>query len=783
MNPLLTLIAVHILGARLRYKTRVIRKNILALVVLVVIAAAGQRHDAWEVIGPGGGGTMMYPSVSRGNPHDILFASDMSGAYISHDSGSSWRMYNLGGVVRSVIFDPNNPRTYYARISAGYLGKGRGLWRSVDAGDTWKLVYPDPAIVTGVFQNDDHASNNIATSASLLGTIEAFAVEPGDAHVLYAVMQQGKTSQFFVSQDWGKSWKATANLPGGGRSIYVDPSSPRRDRTLYVIGENSVAVRRNGAWRRGPTPPGVDSFVDATLGFSGGNAVVYAIRSTDAFVSRDGGASWDRTRLPGMWPQLAAIAASREHGEVAYISFPRLLSGFQAVFGVAKTTDAGRTWTLVWKDTSSKAADNVHDVWLTPRFGPGWGGAPVNLAVAPDDPNFCIATDSGRALRTRDGGKNWESVYSKRLEDGSYTSTGLDVTTNYGVHFDPFDPKRMFISYTDIGLFRSENGGRGWLSATETVRHRWINTTYWMVFDPAVRGRVWAVMSYTHDLPRPKIWRDGSPANYEGGIVMSEDGGRTWRVSNQGMPETAATHILLDASSPNSARVLYVAGFGRGVFKSTDGGRSWTLKNDGLAQKEPFAWRLALGPDRALYLVVARRSEDGSFGNDGDGALYRSTDNAGHWNRISLPTGLNGPNGLAIEPHNASRLYLAAWGRKGSDRATSGGIWISTDGGNSWRNTLSRDQYIYDVTIDPRNPKILYACGFSSSAWRSDDRGETWRRIRGFNFKWGHRVIPDPLDPAKIYITTYGGSVWHGPAQGDPRAKEDIVTPEVAYGR
>jgi hypothetical protein len=110
-------------------------------------------------------------------------------------------------------------------------------------------------------------------------------------------------------------------------------------------------------------------------------------------------------------------------------------------------------------------------------------------------------------------------------------------------------------------------------------------------------------------------------------------------------------------------------------------------------------------------------------------------------------------------------------------------VWISTDGGKSWRNTLSRDQFIYDVTIDSRNSKILYACGFSSSAWRSEDRGETWRRIRGFNFKWGHRVIPDPVDSGKVYITTYGGSVWHGPAKGDSRATEDMVTPEVAYSQ
>ena len=95
---------------------------------------------------------------------------------------------------------------------------------------------------------------------------------------------------------------------------------------------------------------------------------------------------------------------------------------------------------------------------------------------------------------------------------------------------------------------------------------------------------------------------------------------------------------------------------------------------------------------------------------------------------------------------------------------------------------LTRDQHIYDVTLDPRNPDVVYACGFEHNAWRSADRGQTWSRIRGYNFKWGHRVIPDPADPEMIYVTTFGGSVWHGPAQGDPQATEDIVTPEVAYG-
>src|SRR5262249_2994002 len=158
--------------------------------------------------------------------------------------------------------------------------------------------------------------------------------------------------------------------------------------------------------------------------------------------------------------------------------------------------------------------------------------------------------------------------YSRRMSAGGYTTTGLDVTTNYGVFFDPFDPKGMLIAYTDIGLFRSENGGESWTSATQGVPNDWVNTTYWITFDTPLKGRVWGAMSTTHDLPRPKMWRRASPSTYKGGVAISDDGGRTWRASNQGMPQTAATHILLDPTSSVHQRVLYVAGFGRGVFKS-----------------------------------------------------------------------------------------------------------------------------------------------------------------------------------------------------------------------
>lgn len=236
------------------------------------------------------------------------------------------------------------------------------------------------------------------------------------------------------------------------------------------------------------------------------------------------------------------------------------------------------------------------------------------------------------------------------------------------------------------------------------------------------------------------------------------------------MPETAPTHIILDPKSPRDARILYVAAMGRGVFKSKDGGATWNPRNSGIEGDEPFAWRLTMDQNGGLYVVIARRSEDGSIGNAGDGALYYSKDGAEHWTRVQLPAGVNGPNGLTVDPRNAQRLYLAAWQRRGPGTAGTGGVFLSEDAGKTWRRVLTHDEHIYDVTVDPDTPATLYACGFESSAWRSTDQGETWKRIQSYDFKWGHRVTVDPVNPGMIYITTFGGGLWHGPAAGDHSA-------------
>ncbi len=741
------------------------------LVISFLASAFAQRPGDFRILGPGGGGAMFNPTISPHDPNTVLISCDMTGSYITHDGGRTWRMFNLRGVVDFFVFDPLDSKTMYAHAT--------GLWRSTDDGEHWNLVYPSPSAVKGVQMNSDHSDEHIIADPDPLGTIAAMAVDPGSSHILYAAAGTKESPTLFVSRDDGKSWHKQVSLPDIPRRLWVDPHSPAEARTLFLASAHAIAMISASGEHNFPLPAAAS---DISLGF-GSNAqpTIYATSEQGIYISKDGGAQWHKSELPGEGAKVRAIATSLRHPETAYVSYDHLTTDGKSWIGVAKTTNSGGDWKLMWKE-AEVGAQNVHDAWITERFGPDWAENPLNLAVAPQNPDLAYGTDLGRTMRTDDGGVTWVAQYSRKVSGGEWSSTGLDVTTSYGIHFDPFDPKRQFITYTDIGLFRSEDGGASWVNSTEGVPREWRNTTYWIVFDPKVRGRMWSVNSWTHDLPRPKMWRHNSVLTYKGGVCRSEDGGQNWIQSNSGMDETGATHILLDPSSPVEARVLYVAGFGRGVYKSADGGHTWALKNNGITQEQPFAWRLARAPNGTLYVVIARRSEDGSIGTARDGALYRSTDGAEHWQPVALPEGSNGPNGLAIDPQSPDRLYLAAWARATGEHGDGGGIFLSENGGKSWQQVLEKDRHIYDVTIDPQDPKVLYATGFESSAWRSTDRGLHWTRIPGFNFKWGQRVIPDPLHRDKVYITTFGGSVWHGAVNGK-ETPVDITTPVLDPGR
>jgi photosystem II stability/assembly factor-like uncharacterized protein len=581
-----------------------------------------------------------------------------------------------------------------------------------------------------------------------------------------------------------------------GASFQIERSFPSENLLLLTYRPGSMlAVTPRGTYHGRsqsltPFSEAGDEMISASAGTANGITYIYAtMRSGRLFVSKDAGSTW-QPRTPALAQQsgsFVSVAASSTNGRIAYVGFRGLKLGTRPedLFnGIAKTIDAGRIWSIVFRESTRPAA-NLDTSWIEQRAITSgtdsnrsiFFDSPYSLQVAPNNPDICYATDLFRTYRTLDGGKTWAQVDSVRKPGNQWTSRGLDVTTAYGVQFDPFNPNHVFIDYTDIGLFDSHDGGASWESATNGVPEDWRNTAYWLAFDPQVKGLIWAAFSGVHDLPRPKMWRTRNLAQTaRGGIGISTDGGQTWTPSNAGMRQAAFTHVLMDPSSPPGHRILYACGFGIGVYKSSDDGKTWKLKNDGITEEHPYAWRIVRADDATLYLIVAR-SNEGRFGTPtGGGALYKSGDGAEHWTKIDLPAGVNGPNGLALDPRDNHRMYLAAWGQERTGVDSGGGVFLSTDGGETWKEVFNQSQHVYDVTIDPKSPDTLFICGFDAAAYRSTDAGLHWTRIQGYNFKWGHRVIVDPNDESMIYISTYGGSVWHGPAAGDPTASEDIET-------
>ncbi len=635
-------------------------------------------NDTWSRTGYGGGGAMFWPAVSPHDPGYAYVACDMSGSYVTSDGGESWRMFNLRGPVRYFVFDPSDPDIVYAKSIA--------LFKSSDRGKTWNIIYPGPGEIKGIVARGDHAQEQIITPDSTDREVLALAVDPENSMKLHAVISINNNSSYYTSDDQGNSWKMEKEIEPGIKNIFIHPGSPVNDLTVLFACRNSIIKKEHGKWTTNPGPENVKQINEYTGGFDkkSNRFIIYGISGksyfnpdgdvSGIFYSDDLGQTW-KNMQDGLlkfrqgkddFPEFRAIATSALNPGVVYVSYNGLkIENDTVCIGVAKSEDWGMTWTLPWKDRMYRGdqyfSSNYKKGWIDERFGPGWGENPFSIGVSPADPDVCYATDFGRTIKTADGGKTWEQVYTKRKEGGGWISRGLDVTTGYNVVFDPYDINHVFTALTDIGLMESSDGGESWTSATwnNGVPREWVNTTYWLTFDPEVKGRAWAAMSDIHDLPRPKMWRRIRITDYRGGVLVTEDTGKTWKAISNDIGEAAITHVLIDPASKKESRTLYACAFGKGVYKSSDGGKTWIRKNNGIEGSEPFAWRIFRNDKNGeLFLVVCRRSDNGSIGNEYDGALYRSADEAGSWTKMKLPAGTNGPMCMCIDPDNPEKLLM-----------------------------------------------------------------------------------------------------------------------------
>ncbi len=767
-----------------------------------------QTNTNWEKLGPGGGGSTFIPTFSYQSPDNFLVRCDMTGSYLTKNGGASYQQINFANGSSSYAFDPNNANTIY--IGANTLN------RSIDGGKTWEQIFPKGKDVIGEEYKGDHASYSIKTKEHSLynpeySRITAIRIDP----VLNGSIYFSMGPHFFYSFDSGKSWQ-TEDLLQHVDLIYTNKTSLKEE--VFIFTSNSIFVFNKTAhsFIKKDLPKKMSPAFSFTGGINKNNnqVIFYALHHdsnqtikeefgySEVWFSLDQGTAWDRSmnstitnEKTGIKPSYSMIACAEFDAQQTYLVCNRYEekkedNTISFWYGALKTNDAGNSWDWVWKGGGGSGQygvkdgigiSNLKDAWAEKAFG-GEYIRLMDVGVDPFDGNKAIVTDWYRTMKTMDGGKNWVEIYSKVQPDETFTSRGMDVTTTYGVHFDPFDSSHIAISYTDIGYHHSFNGGKSWERSTEGVPAEWINTCYWLVFDPDVKGKIWSVWSGMHDFPRGKMTRNPNwKKSARGGVCVSVNGGKTWTPSHKGMGfDSPSTSIVIDTKSAPGNRTLYVSVFNKGVYKSTDDGKSWELKNNGIGENTS-AFELTLEENGDLFLTVsaAPMHKDGKKGRDFySGAVYKSSDGAETWTKLNVTNKPLFPNGIDYDPSNQDRLYLACWADidlsdlVGGDVAKAtggnevidmdGGIFLSEDGGNTWTSIFDKDQYVYDVTVDTYHPGRVYCCTFNKAAYRSDDYGKTWEKIKGYDFHWGHRIVIDHNDPEKIYITTFGSSVWHG---------------------
>ena len=223
------------------------------------------------------------------------------------------------------------------------------------------------------------------------------------------------------------------------------------------------------------------------------------------------------------------------------------------------------------------------------------------------------------------------------------------------------------------------------------------------------------------------------------GVFRSTDGGKNWSAINTGLTNL---RILTLAVNPQTPTILYAGTYGGGVFRSTDEGESWSAVNVGLTDLGIEA--LAIDPQTPTTLY-AGTSVPNSFNNliqvPIRGGVFRSTDGGDSW----VDTGLIsiGIQALVINPQTPTTLYAAG-----------DGLFRSTDGGNSWSkiNTGFRT-----LAIDPHTPTTLYAGRIGSSRtrdslFRSVDGGESWSAVNTGLFGLSiHALVINPKTPTTLY--------------------------------
>ncbi|MGO9202317.1 MAG: WD40/YVTN/BNR-like repeat-containing protein [Limisphaerales bacterium] len=736
------------------------------------LAASTAPSPGWEPVGLSGGGGMFAPAVSAADPDLMMINCDMSGAYLSQDGGRNWRMINQAQLRSDTqcrpAFHPSNPDIVYAS-SGGQLRVSR------DRGRTFSRLGD--------------------LKEALEGEI---AINPAGPELMLAATRNGRC---WLSRDAGKTWSPCGGPAGRLIGFHFDRTRP---------GRGLFAATEKGVWR---SDDGGQNWAEKTQGlpwkeiqgFAGGSepsgqlVMLYcSVRSKNEngafhgglYRSRDRGETWEsamgrglnaETRQADPWAygpisQYQQLLATDAKPLTAYAF--NTSTGFHPPHSdtVYRTDDGGESWRATYFMDPRFDQYNVAPDYVTASTHQSFKGgeAPFGVAICNTDPDRVILLRNECHV-THNGGQSWFAGHTRPASGqkpgpgSAWACNGLVVTTTWHYYIDPFDAWRHYIAYTDLGLARSLDGGQSWTWWDSKSWAPWRNTCYEMAFDPDIPGKVWGAFSEVHDIPNDNIISERHRHDLAGGVCLSLDFAASWKPQARGLPLKAVTSVVLDPKSPRNSRTLYAGVFSEGVFKTTDDGRTWTLKKEGLGHPDNMrVSRVFLHPDGTLYaMICARRPAPRQpLAPEGVG-LYRSRNGGEAWQCLNPPQPWLYPKDFSVHPRDSNRILVGACDSKWEDN--SGGLYSTQDGGQTWRRIARQGPQTFGGYFHPEHNGWLYMTltedAPGAGLWLSRDNGQTWRPFDQLPFANIQRVEFDPSGGPTLRLTTFGGSIWRGPAE------------------
>ncbi len=509
--------------------------------ILFVSDRAGAADMSMDPSNPG----VIYASIWQfmRQPWSEISGGPDSGFYKTTDGGDHWTNISrnpglpkgvLGKIRMSVA--ASRPNRVYAVVEAA----DGGLFRSEDAGATWKLI---------------NNSRDFRSQASWYSLVVA---DPQDPDVIYV-----HWIDLFKSTDGGRTFSVVAQPHGDNHSMWIDPTNNKR---MIEGSDGGVIVTLNGgnSWSSEYNQPTAAYFKMAV-----DNQYPYRVYGTQM----DNGAISCPSQTSGAaieWADCYQVG----HAESGFIAVRP--DNPNIVFAGAVGSSEGGGGNM-YKFDRRTGEQQMITVWPEDRYG-----SPVidvkyrfyftfPLMLSPHDPNI-LYTAAQNVFRSNDMGHSWQSIspdltkndksHMMVLDGGPITSQQFSsqyTSTLYSFAESPLKAGELWAGSDNVSIHYSPDAGKQWLDRSPKDLPEW--TGIYTVEVSSHRPGTVYIAANRHELD------DDTPY-----IEKTADYGKTWQRIDNGIPK--GDYVWVVREDPVRAGLLY-AGTENGVFLSLDDGAHW----------------------------------------------------------------------------------------------------------------------------------------------------------------------------------------------------------------